>query len=201
MCRKILLAVVAAMYVPFGNISAEEAKKPAAHGLVEVAAGKEAVLDTQLLVPVSEDISLIHRNRATWDYEGSVSIAYMLRARHKVIGGLTAEVGAAGSSAIGLIPRAGLGYFQKMGGLKAFQVALASDSDVLSITGATYHHPVSSDLSLVVSGENTGLINRDDWLPVIQQASIGFNYGNLEAGILGELTDGGATRGFVRGRF
>jgi hypothetical protein len=201
---KKLLAAATMIGLTFGSAHYVRAEELKGHGLVEIAAGEEIVLDTQLMVPITKDLSLVHRNRPIWNYEKDLSVSYMLRGSHKVTRGLTAELGVAGSSEVGLIPRVGLGYFGTFGGVNFLQVGLPSlngDLNFLSITGATYRHPSSDCLSLVISGENTGLISKEGWLPILQQASLGIGYGNLEVGVLGELTNGKAVRGFVRGRF
>ena len=150
-------------------------------------------LDVKVGTKVAPKTSLFVRNRTTVDYENQVSNFGLADLSYNLIGGLDAVAEVQMIPGAELIPRVGLGYFNKVDDLNFYGLATAGLSgekiDAEFFASLSYTPKIPEDLQLKLSLEDISNFGQEGHNFSIQRFRAGLGINQYEAGLATDLTE------------
>ncbi len=150
-------------------------------------------LDVKVSTEVAPKTNLFVRNRTTIDYENQVSNFGLADLSYNLIGGLDAVAEVQMIPEAELIPRLGLGYFNKVADLSCYGLATAGLSgekvDAEVFASLSYTPKITDDLQLKLSLEDVSNFGQEGHNFSAQRFRAGLGVEQYEAGLAADLTE------------
>ena len=163
-------------------------------GSLELMAGEEySTLDTKVATEVVGDINLFLRQITTSTPEGEVSYFGLMDLSYKLIGGLDLVGEVQAAPGMGVVPRAGLQYFQALGDSALYTLATAStieQPDGEFLVNLSYSPELSEDVDLLTNVEALTNVGEEGHNFSVQKLRLGVTLmDRYQIGAAGNLTE------------
>ena len=147
------------------------------NGSLELMSGGEySTLDSKVSTKVVDDVNLFLRQITTIDYENNVSFFGLMDLSYNLIGGLDLVGEVQAAPGMGVIPRAGLQYFEKYGDLAMYTLATASTMekpDGEFLVNLSYSPELSENVDLLSNVEALTNVGEDGHNFSVQKLRLG----------------------------
>lgn len=147
-----------------------------------------STLDTKVIGHLAPKTGFFARTRVTSDYEGNTNHFSLADLTYSLGNGIDAVFEVQAAPEMGVVPRIGVQYYNKLGNLSAFALVTASTSDAEIISLLRYQNGKGS-----VQAETVTNIGNQGHNFSLQRLRAGLSIGDFEFGVAVDLTESGTT--------